>query len=190
MGTEASRLTLDGAPACEPGGVGESDHSDSSCLVSSSTLAAAVSSSICFRSMCFMARAGQEGVAVRTRASGQRPASTLEGLSGASPAPYPSSHWKFRSRRSLVLWNASLSMVPAEAGRLRRCVGGWVGSLLRPRPQGTRGRRAARQSLDSPSSFHWKHYAPALPWLENANSFKSSWMALDNSLYVAPCPSF
>lgn len=121
-GTEASRLTLVGAPACEPGGVGESDHSDSSCLVSSSTLAAAVSSSICFRSMCFMARAVQEGVAVRTWVSLQRPASIREGPSGASPAPYPSSHWKFRSRRSLVLWNASLSMVPAEAGRLRRRV--------------------------------------------------------------------
>lgn len=74
VGTRASRLTLSGAPACEPGGGGESDHSDSSCLVSSSTLAAAVSSSICFRSMCFMARAEWAGVVVRTGTSRQGPA--------------------------------------------------------------------------------------------------------------------
>lgn len=53
-----TKLTLGGTPACGPGGAGESDHQDSNCLVSSSTLAAAVSNSICFRSMCFMARAG------------------------------------------------------------------------------------------------------------------------------------
>lgn len=53
-----TKLTLGGTPACGPGGAGESDHQDSNCLVNSSTLAAAVSNSICFRSMCFMASAG------------------------------------------------------------------------------------------------------------------------------------
>ena len=48
---------------------------------------------------------------MRTGTRGPRPAT--EGRAPTSPAPYPSSHWNFRSRMSPELWNASLSMVPA-----------------------------------------------------------------------------
>lgn len=110
-----SSLTLGGIPACGPGGAGESDHQDSNCLVNSSTLAAAVSNSICFRSMCFMASAG-------CGSEGQDHAPYTRPLAGPCPsAPAPSLHWKFRSRRSLAFWKASLSMVPAGA----RCLPGW-----------------------------------------------------------------
>ena len=75
---------------------------------------------------------------MRTGTRGPRPAT--EGRAPTSPAPYPSSHWNFRSRMSPELWNASLSMVPAgRSGAPAFGEAGAGGSLLRARLQGTWG---------------------------------------------------
>lgn len=78
------------------------------------------------------------------------------------PAPAPSSHWKFRSRRSLAFWNASLSMVPAGA----RCLPGWRTCSDPPghAPPGPNPRKAPRMGIGLLESLRF----------QNANSFKNS----------------
>lgn len=182
METRARRLTRGGAPACEPGGVGESDHSDSSCLVSSSTLAAAVSSSICFRSMCFMARAGQEGVAMRTETFRLGPA-LAPGPRPASPAPYQLTleikvQYVPSAPECLAVHGAGRCGAPAFWGR----AGSFSDSVPRSPPTGNLGPQGAGQhsfTLLVPTTGSavalrfrgWKMPTPSKTVLEDSGQF-------------------
>lgn len=92
-----------------------------------------------------------------------------------------------------MLWNASLSMVPAKAGRLLRCgVGGGGGREAFSDP--ARREPGVLEKPDRAFTLLGPSTGTAMPshfpgWEMPTPS--NSRMALDNSLfYVAPCPTF